>query len=326
MTHPARPRAAGFHDGELAVQQRAGATAATARLSGMLAPAELRGGLTRFLAARTFAALTARDPAGRLWISPLTGPAGFLAATTATTLTVHAAPLAGDPLRTPPAGQPVGLLVIEFATRRRVRLNGTLTAADSSTLRIDVEQAYGNCPQYIQQRALGPGPTAGQAPGPVRHGTALTQRDVDLVRRADTFLIGTAHPARGSDASHRGGPPGFVRAEDGHLWWPDYPGNNMFNTLGNLAVDPAAALLFCDFATGQTLHLSGTAAADWTAPGIPGDDGGTGRRVRFTPRALAAGRLLPLRASAVTASPDNPALTGQSPAPHHSTHGRTPPS
>ena len=48
MTHPARPRAAGFHNGELAVQQRAGATAATARLSGMLAPAELRSGLTRF--------------------------------------------------------------------------------------------------------------------------------------------------------------------------------------------------------------------------------------------------------------------------------------
>ena len=70
MTHPAGPPAAGFHDGELAVQQRAGATAAAARLSGMLAPAELRGGLPRFLAARTFAALTARDQAARLWTSP----------------------------------------------------------------------------------------------------------------------------------------------------------------------------------------------------------------------------------------------------------------
>jgi len=322
MTHPAGPPAAGFHDGELAVQQRAGVTAAAARLSGMLAPAELRGGLPRFLAARTFAALTARDQAARLWISPLTGPAGFLAATTATTLTVHAAPLAGDPLRTPPTGQPAGLLVIEFAARRRVRLNGTLIAADSNTLRFDVDQAYGNCPQYIQQRTLDPGPTAGPAPGPVRHGTALTQRDVDLVRTADTFLIGTTHPARGSDASHRGGSPGFVRVEGGYLWWPDYQGNNMFNTLGNLAVDPTAALLFCDFVTGQTLHLSGTAAIDWTTPGIPGDDGGTGRRVRFTPQALVAGRLLPLRASAVTASPDNPALTGQLSARHPSLPAR----
>jgi predicted pyridoxine 5'-phosphate oxidase superfamily flavin-nucleotide-binding protein len=310
MAPAARLREAGFHDGELAVQARAGVSAAAARLSGMLAPAELGGGIARFLAARTFAALTARDHAGRLWISPLTGAAGFLAATSPTTLTVHAAPAAGDPLRAPRAGQPVGLLVIEFAARRRVRLNGTLTASGRNLLRIEVEQAYGNCPQYIQQRDLEPGPAAGPAPRPVRCGSALTRRDEDLIRRADTFLIGTTHPARGSDASHRGGPPGFVRAGNGQLWWPDYPGNNMFNTLGNLAVEPAAALLFCDFATGDTLHLSGTAALQWTATGVPGDDGGTGRRVLYAPEALVAGQLLPRRASAVIASPHNPALTG----------------
>lgn len=319
MTPRTHPGLSGFHDGELAVQQRAGVAAAAARLSGMLAPAQLRGGLVRFLAERTFAALTARDRAGRLWISPLTGPAGFLTATGATTLTVHAAPVTGDPLHTLPPGQPAGLLVIEFAARRRVRINGTLTAAHHGTLRIEVEQAYGNCPQYIQQRALTPDPAAGQAPGPVHHGTTLTRQDAELIHRADTFLIGTTHPTRGSDASHRGGPPGFVRTQDGHLWWPDYQGNNMFNTLGNLAVDPTAALLFCDFATGRTLHLSGTATADWTAPGIPGDDDGTGRRVRFTPQALVAGRLLPLAASTVAAAPDNPALTDQPPTP-----GRTP--
>ena len=306
---PAAPRDAGYHQGELAVQAQAGVSAAAARLSGMLAPAELRGGLARFLAARTLAAITARDHAGRLWISPLAGPAGFLTVTSPTTLTVHGAPAAGDPLRAMPAGQPVGLLVIEFAARRRVRLNGTLTGAGTNRLRIEVAQAYGNCPQYIQQRSLAPAPPAGPAPGPVRYGSTLTRRDEDLIRRADTFLIGTTHPARGSDASHRGGPPGFVRAGNGQLWWPDYPGNNMFNTLGNLAVDPAAALLFCDFATGDTLQLTGTAALRWTGTGVPGDDGGTGRRVLYTPKALVAGRLLPRQASAVTASPDNPALT-----------------
>ena len=307
---PAAPRDVGYHDGELAVQAQADVSASAARLSGMLAPAELRGGLARFLAARTFAALTARDHAGRLWISPLTGPAGFLEATSPTTLAVHAVPAAGDPLRALRAGQPVGLLVIEFAARRRVRLNGTLTAADGNLLRIEVEQAYGNCPQYIQQRDLEPAAADSPDPGPVRCGSALTRRDEDLIRRADTFLIGTTHPARGSDASHRGGPPGFVRAGNGQLWWPDYPGNNMFNTLGNLSVDPAAALLFCDFATGDTLQLSGTAALQWTGIGVPGDDGGTGRRVLYSPEALVAGRLLPRRASTVSASPDNPATTG----------------
>jgi hypothetical protein len=89
------------------------------------------------------------------------------------------------------------------------------------------------------------------------------------------------------------------------LWWPDYPGNNMFNSLGNLAVDPAAALAFIDFTTGDTLHLSGTAHVDWIAM-PPDDDGGTGRRVRFTVEAVAAGPPIPLRAGHAVASPHNP--------------------
>jgi hypothetical protein len=56
----------------------------------------------------------------------------------------------------------------------------------------------------------------------------------------------------------------------------------MFNSFGNLLIDPSAALLFVDFATGDTLHLSGTAEVEWSAPD-PGDDEATGRRVRFTP-------------------------------------------
>ncbi|MGV9249374.1 pyridoxamine 5'-phosphate oxidase family protein [Streptomyces sp. NPDC003710] len=313
MSHWAHPRATGFHEGEVAVQRRAGVASAAARLSGMLAPAELRGGPARFLAARTFAALTARDRAGRLWISPLTGPPGFLAVVSATTLNVHAVPVAGDPLHAPLVGRPAGLIVIDFATRRRYRINGTLAAADKATLRLDVEQAYGNCPQYIQHRHLEPGPATTATCAAVRRGTTLTPEDLDLIRNADTFLIGTTHPTCGSDASHRGGPPGFVRAEAGRLWWPDYRGNNMFNTLGNLAVDPTAALLFCDFATGRTLHLTGKAALEWAPSCTPGDDGGTGRRIHFIPREFMAGRLLPLRAAAVTASPDNPALTGRPP-------------
>src|SRR6266478_1520273 len=102
-------RAAGFHEGELAVQRRAGVVAQAARLSGMLAPGELSGGFARFLAGRTFAALAARDDDGRLWVSPLSGPAGFLDATGPTTLAIRARPGAGDPLRDLPVGQPAGL-------------------------------------------------------------------------------------------------------------------------------------------------------------------------------------------------------------------------
>ncbi|WP_413755546.1 pyridoxamine 5'-phosphate oxidase family protein [Streptomyces sp. MMBL 11-3] len=310
MTEPTDQALTGFREGELAVQRAAGVVQAAAGLTRMLDPADLRGGVTRFLAERTFAAITARDADGTLWISPLTGPPGFLHVASPTTLDVRARPAVGDPLHDLPANRPAGLIVVEYATRRRLRINGTSTRADADGLRIDVEQAYGNCPRYIPRRHLRPAPgTAAHGAEPVRRAHVLAPDDADLVRRSDTFLIGTTHPTRGNDASHRGGPPGFVRVEDGRLWWPDYDGNNMFNTLGNLHVDPTAALLFCDFATGRTLHLSGRAAVEQTGTGVPGDDDRTGRRVRFTPEHVVAGHLLPLRADAVTPAPDNPPLT-----------------
>ncbi|MET7388930.1 pyridoxamine 5'-phosphate oxidase family protein [Streptomyces sp. NPDC005529] len=310
MATPARRSAAGFHEGELAVQHRAGVTRDASRLAGMLAPAQLGGGIARFLEDRTFAAITARDERGTLWISPLTGAPGFLDVASPTTLEVRALPVEGDPLRLLPARQPVGLIVVEFATRRRLRINGHLSGTDTDVLRIDVEQAYGNCPQYIQRRHLHSVGHPGHSAHPVRQASVLAPEDAELISRSDTLLVGTTHPTRGNDASHRGGSPGFVRVEDGQLWWPDYSGNNMFNTLGNIEADPETALLFCDFATGRTLHLSGSAAVEWTDPGAPGDDDHTGRRVRFTPRHLVAGQLLPVQADSVAAAPDNPPLTG----------------
>ena len=56
----------------------------------------------------------------------------------------------------------------------------------------------------------------------------------------------------------------------------------MFNSFGNLAVDDEAALLFIDFLTGATLHISGSAQVQWTHPVAAGDDGGVGRHVAFS--------------------------------------------
>jgi predicted pyridoxine 5'-phosphate oxidase superfamily flavin-nucleotide-binding protein len=292
--------AGGFHGGELAVQQRAGVQAQAARLSGMLEPTELRGGVLAFLAERTFAVITARDSAGRLWTSPVTGQPGFLTATSPTTLTIGAAPPRGDPLHRLPPAQPVGMIVIEFAARRRIRINGTLTHTDGGQLVIEVQQAYGNCPQYIQQRLVIPETRDTDSAQAVRRGATLRPDDAELIRRADTFFLGTTHPERGRDASHRGGPTGFVRTDGNGLWWPDYPGNNMFNSFGNLAVDPTAALLFLDFPTGRTVHLSGTAVVEWDTEAASADHGQTGRRARFTTERLISGHLLDARETAGT--------------------------
>jgi len=285
-----------FHEGELAVQQLAGVRAEADRLSGMLAPPHL-GGAARFLGERTFAALTGRDAEGRLWTSPLVGPPGFLDAE-ATTLRVHALPSPGDPLHDLPVGQAVGLIVMDYARRRRIRVNGVLVERGAGGLRVDVEQAFGNCPKYIRPRQL-----AADAPqadhGAATRGATLSAAQRELLVSTETFFLGTTHPERGVDTSHRGGPAGFIRVEDGALWWPDYPGNNMFTSFGNLAVDDTAAVLVPDFGTGTSLLLSGRAAVEWVTAGSAGDDGGTGRRVRFTVQQVAGGPL-PVREEPTT--------------------------
>jgi hypothetical protein len=65
------------------------------------------------------------------------------------------------------------------------------------------------------------------------------------------------------DISHRGGKPGFVRVDDDVLTIPDFAGNRYFNTLGNLLLDPRAALLFPDFANGDVLHVQGRVEIVW---------------------------------------------------------------
>ena len=81
----------------------------------------------------------------------------------------------------------------------------------------------------------------------------------ELLAAADTAFVATRGPD-GLDASHRGGSPGFLHVVDEHtIVWPDYSGQPMFNTLGNIAVDPAAGLTVVDPADGTTLYLSGRA-------------------------------------------------------------------
>lgn len=304
----------GFHAGELLVQDRAGTRQQADRLVRMLDAADLTGGAATFLAQRTFVVVTARDGSGALWTSPLVGPGGFLATRGPQELHVAALPPDGDPLADLPADQDLGLIAIDFTRRRRLRVNGRLRTVDAHGLSVEVDQAYGNCPQYIQQRTLGvdasdivPPERATQRLG---DHDRLSDDDVAQFRAADTFFLGTTHPTRGADSSHRGGPAGFVRVEGDHtLWWPDYPGNNMFNSLGNIAVDPTSALLVVDFATGRVVQVTGRASVAHDTPGGPGDDGRTGRRVRFdVERAIATARP-ELTSGATSAYPDNPPLT-----------------
>jgi predicted pyridoxine 5'-phosphate oxidase superfamily flavin-nucleotide-binding protein len=253
-----------FHSGELELQRRAGVLGATDDL-GRGIRTSIPQGIARFLREQRFAVVATADGAGRVWVSHLAGPRGFVAAVGEQMLRLAAQPVPGDPLADDlPARPEAGVLLIDPRTRQRVRMNGRgLLTPDG--LFVLTSQVYGNCPKYIQRRALVDGD--GGPPGPTRVTPHLTQAQRAGIARADTFFIGSVHPTGGADASHRGGRPGFVRVVgDARLEFAHYPGNGMFNTLGNLVESPRAGLLFVDVETGGLLQLTGTAevAADFS--------------------------------------------------------------
>ena len=87
----------------------------------------------------------------------------------------------------------------------------------------------------------------------------------------------------GMDVSHRGGAPGFVELSgDAHtLTIPDYSGNNMFNSIGNLLLDPLIGVTFVDFATGGILQITGRAEIIWAGPEVARHSGAK-RLIRVT--------------------------------------------
>src|SRR5262249_37355230 len=216
------------------------------------------------------------------------------------TVRIDAVPASGDPLGLNlTAGALAGLMAPDFATRRRLRINGRLQAANRAIL-IHADQAYWNCPKYIQLRKPGQERTE-TSPRPVRRSLSLLSHQCDWIRRADTFFIATLVPDEGADASHRGGMPGFVKVENQELSWPDYPGNAMFNSLGNIVKFPRAGILVPDFETGSTLQMTGRATID---------DTGDELWVRFAPdEVVEIADALPQRLRLVEYSPFNPSLS-----------------
>ena len=251
-----------YHEGELAVQARAG-VGREGLCAEEMYHATMGAGVVRFLAAQQIAALSSLDGEGRVWASLRTGPPGFLRALDDLTLEIGGQSHPEDPLLANLESRAAaGATAINLAARQRVRLNGEAQVDESGQLRMTVTQVYGNCPQYIQAREVRGERALSNAPA--KRGDRLHKRWRLWVEGADTFFLATAHPQSGLDASHRGGKPGFVRLEnEKRLLFPDYSGNKMFNSLGNIASYPKAGLLFVDFESGAGLQLSGTASILW---------------------------------------------------------------
>jgi hypothetical protein len=163
------------------------------------------------------------------------------------------------PVLLPAEGLLAGGLAIDLAKRRRARVNGLL-ARSVDGLVLEAYEAFTNCRKYIAPSValadgLHVGPTQGS---PIDLGDAWLK---ELLSCAETAFLASMSPDGHPDVSHRGGPPGFLSLDGstGTLTWPEYVGDGMLKSAGNVRATGIATLLVLDLATGDAAELSGHA-------------------------------------------------------------------
>lgn len=273
-----------FHPGERALQQRAGETA-IADLNGALLASTILAGARTFIGKQSMAVLASIDADGAAWCSVLYGQPGFAHADLPSVLTLDVAlarRAASDPLwNNLGHRRDIGLLFIDLGSRRRYRINGSVTRIDDHGVEVTVREAYPNCPRFIQRRLLKSVQQDSGRDG-VATGAAIAGGVATLIRNADTVFLASYHPEAGADASHRGGSPGFIGlVGERTLRVPDYAGNSLFNTFGNVERNGMLGLCIPDFAHGRLLQLTGEARLLWDQPDPAGLTDGTGRFWEF---------------------------------------------
>lgn len=274
-----------FHAGEVRMHELVGVADGSQKRASMI-----RGFMPDphrdFFAQLPFVVVSGLDDEAQPWATVWTGAPGFMQSPEPTRLHVQPDILPGDPLGRIlggrwQAGQAIGLLGIEPHTRRRNRMNGRLLTPGPAVWLIEVRQSFGNCPKYIHPRLTTHAPRTEGPPEPQTFvlGPELDDESLAQIRRADTLFIASSSadvsrqiqgPGSGLDVSHRGGPTGFVhitQREPGErtvwrLTMPDYVGNMMFNTLGNILVHPRIGLFFMDLDRGDVLWLACEAQVD----------------------------------------------------------------
>lgn len=273
MTTPVNNKSLPFHSGEEDVQSRVGVRESVGQWARQAIRPFMPDQHREFYHQLPFMVASMRDDQGRPWATLLLGAPGFVRSPTPQNLEFDFSPLSGDVLEGSFKNDAsIGLLGIELHTRRRNRINGTLSNVKNNGFEVNVGQSFGNCPQYISKRCWQKSTNNAQDAKVVRHKKLSAGMKV-WIETADTLFIASGYPnhedseqheSHGMDVSHRGGTAGFVKiAGDDRLVMPDYSGNNLFNTIGNLVVDPKVGLLFVDFETGSLLQITGVATIDW---------------------------------------------------------------
>ena len=260
-----------YHSGERLAQEYAGETT-QAEFNGQAIEKFIIDGAINFISEQEYAIVSITDDADNVWASVLSGDRGFLNAIDPKNILIdiNAVDIGENDVfwTVVEKNKKIGMLIIELDSRRRLRINGTVSHVDNNSVHIKVQESYPNCMKYIQRRHIVERSSwTSDFQNKFSTGNTLSEPQKSLIRNADTFFIGTANPKGNLDVSHRGGNPGFVEfVDDKTLRIPDYQGNSMFNTFGNLLVNNHAGVVFWDFDKGIALQMTGTARIYWNQP------------------------------------------------------------
>ncbi|KAL5359462.1 hypothetical protein BJX96DRAFT_58390 [Aspergillus floccosus] len=289
----------GWHPGEASIQRQLGYAAA---VSSRWAAVEnqLREQHQKFHTSNLpFIPLTTTDDDGRPWAgiaAGSTGQVGFVESPSLKTLVFRAKLWEGDPiletLKKLESFQSSGEntkeeeryltagLGIEFSTRRRNKFAGRIERVKAITeqdyvFEVEINEALGNCPKYINVRQLDPYPCT--KPLIACESLHLAPKEelpdevVDMITSADTVFIASLYRSDPATAakypSHagmnsRGGLPGFIRVKPSDrrtIVLPDYSGNRFMSSLGNIESSGLAGLTIVSFTTGDIVYLTGKA-------------------------------------------------------------------
>ncbi len=95
------------------------------------------------------------------------------------------------------------------------------------------------------------------------HSDVISEHDKAFIERMSMFFLATADADGQPQCSYKGGDPGFLRVLDERtLCFPNYDGNGMYLSLGNVLVNPQVGLLLIDFESPNRLRIEGIASLD----------------------------------------------------------------
>lgn len=254
-----------FHPGEAEAQSRWGVDTGSYDLQTreMFLP-DINPQEHAFIDSLSFSMAASVDDHGRPWASPLlqTGDDLFQVEHSRRVRIAAQHSTGDDPLAgNVSATAQLSVVFFQPATRRRAKSIGTATQRPDGSLQYDLTRIFGICPKYIHKRKHAPQPADLTAANDavVDRSALLNADDQSQLRSSDTIFF-ASHGPHGADVTHRGGRAGFVTVvDDRTLDIPDYPGNGMFNTLGNLVLDDRLGISDLDFSTGRTVHMTGRA-------------------------------------------------------------------